>query len=419
AYRLISLPLDATNKKPANVLEDNLGPYNNTQWRFFELRSDQTYSEHPNTADMNPGKAFWLIVKSADKIIDSGPGKTIPTNTSYSISLAAGWNLIGDPFNFNIPVSNLSLQNDSTLDIRAYNGSWSTFQGSITPYMGYAVYSETATSLLIDPDLSTLPKLPTKNTLAKKNEQDWSIAIEAQCDLALDSDTKAMTHVNAAQKFDSFDRPEPPVIGDFVSVYFPHPEWGKMSSSYCIDARPSLVDGEIWEFAVRANIKENVTLSFKGIENIPDGFEVWVADRDLKIFKNLGKNATYDAGMATVQPKNMLLIVGKPDFIAEKLDGFEMIPKTYVLFQNFPNPFNPTTTIRYGLPKEETVSLRIYNLLGQEVRVLMDREHKMAGYHTAQWDGKNQSGSQVASGMYIYHLQAGSYTNVKKMLLVR
>ena len=119
AYRMVSVPLDATNKSPEDVLVDNLGSYDKTKWRFYELRADQSYAEYPNTANMSAGKGFWLIVKSTGKIIDTGPGNTNMLDDPFEISLVAGWNIVGNPFNFNVPIANVAMQNDSSLDIRA------------------------------------------------------------------------------------------------------------------------------------------------------------------------------------------------------------------------------------------------------------------------------------------------------------
>jgi hypothetical protein len=88
-------------------------------------------------------------------------------------------------------------------------------------------------------------------------------------------------------------------------------------------------------------------------------------------------------------------------------------PKTFSLSANYPNPFNPTTTIHYDLPKESFVHLAVYNLLGQEVRVLVNGMEE-AGAKTVQFDG-----SGLASGIYFYSIAAGEFREVRKMVLMK
>jgi hypothetical protein len=95
-----------------------------------------------------------------------------------------------------------------------------------------------------------------------------------------------------------------------------------------------------------------------------------------------------------------------------------ILPEDFELHQNFPNPFNPETSIRFGLPAATYVSLTVYNTLGQQVSVLADAPYP-AGRHTIVWDGRNCSGVKVASGVYFYRLEAGSFNETKKMLLVK
>ena len=90
----------------------------------------------------------------------------------------------------------------------------------------------------------------------------------------------------------------------------------------------------------------------------------------------------------------------------------------YSLSQNYPNPFNPSTVIKYDLPETRNVTLVIYNALGEKVRTLVSAVQG-AGYYSVLWDSKNDSGSKVGSGMYIYALRAGDYNSVKKMVLLR
>lgn len=94
------------------------------------------------------------------------------------------------------------------------------------------------------------------------------------------------------------------------------------------------------------------------------------------------------------------------------------LPRQFELEQNFPNPFNPETAIRYELRASQPVKLTIFNALGQEVRTLID-EFQAAGVHSVVWDGRSAAGTAVASGVYFYRLQAGSYSETRKMALLK
>src|SRR5262249_51932267 len=93
-------------------------------------------------------------------------------------------------------------------------------------------------------------------------------------------------------------------------------------------------------------------------------------------------------------------------------------PKYYVLSQNYHNPFHPTTTIRYVLRKREKVTLEIFDVIGQRVRVLIDEEQS-AGEHTLSWDGKDERGNVLSSGLYVYCLKSGGFAERRKMLLLK
>jgi hypothetical protein len=98
------------------------------------------------------------------------------------------------------------------------------------------------------------------------------------------------------------------------------------------------------------------------------------------------------------------------------------LPREFSLHQNYPNPFNPATEIRYELPHAGHVSLVIFNIAGQTIRTLVD-EPQLAGYHSILWDGRDATGNEVASGIYIYRFLARSneaaFATVKKMTLLR
>ena len=96
----------------------------------------------------------------------------------------------------------------------------------------------------------------------------------------------------------------------------------------------------------------------------------------------------------------------------------ETRPEAFALLNNYPNPFNPETTIKYHLPEAAQVKLEIYNMVGQVVRTLV-QTHQNAGRYVVQWDAANDNGQSLASGIYLYRIQAGDFHEVKKMLLLK
>ncbi|MGK9475331.1 putative Ig domain-containing protein [Melioribacter sp. OK-6-Me] len=119
--------------------------------------------------------------------------------------------------------------------------------------------------------------------------------------------------------------------------------------------------------------------------------------------------------MVEASDGNLTAVSTKTIKVSDTVTGIEEdgIPRDFKLLQNFPNPFNPTTTIKYAVPKEAHVKLTVYNVLGQEIAVLVNGL-KSAGYHTVNFDASN-----LNTGMYIYKLEAGDFTSVKKMILMK
>ena len=94
------------------------------------------------------------------------------------------------------------------------------------------------------------------------------------------------------------------------------------------------------------------------------------------------------------------------------------VPTSYALNQNYPNPFNPSTEVSFALKADGNVRLSVYNVLGQQVRTLVD-EWMPAGNHSVTWDGRSNDGSPAASGIYFYRIQANDFVDTRKMTLLK
>ncbi len=95
-----------------------------------------------------------------------------------------------------------------------------------------------------------------------------------------------------------------------------------------------------------------------------------------------------------------------------------LIPTAFNVFQNYPNPFNPSTTISYAIPQQSNVLIKIYDMLGREVKTLVSEE-QMPGVYNVLWNGDNNSGDNVATGIYLYRVVADNNVQVKKMILLK
>lgn len=128
-----------------------------------------------------------------------------------------------------------------------------------------------------------------------------------------------------------------------------------------------------------------------------------------KGLEGMRKNADY---LAAHYKELATIPVSIGDGIAKKT------PRHYQLGQNYPNPFNTTTRIEYELPKKNHVTIDIFNVLGRKMKTLVDRPHK-AGRYEVIWDGANERGSTVSSGLYFYRLKTRDYVDVRRMLLIK
>lgn len=121
-----------------------------------------------------------------------------------------------------------------------------------------------------------------------------------------------------------------------------------------------------------------------------------------------------DTALQVILPE---FVAGRLDIVTD-IDEHGLLPREFELSQNFPNPFNPSTTISYSVPRASYVSLVVYNLLGQRIATLVDAVIPPGRYET-EWNGRDENGVSVSSGIYFYHLGAGDYSETLKMVLMK
>jgi len=184
-----------------------------------------------------------------------------------------------------------------------------------------------------------------------------------------------------------------------------------------------------------------LALTLEGVREIPAGLSLvagpesggmqckWNTDGNLlRVLLYSENGAIIPAGVGRFLKIEDISAFTIKEIQASSADGYTIpvavkgdpttLPTGYTLYQNFPNPFNPATEIRFDLPAPARVRLTVYNLLGAEVATLV-QGNLPGGHHTVIWDGKDHSGNAVASGIYFYRLKAADYAAQKKMILIK
>ena len=140
---------------------------------------------------------------------------------------------------------------------------------------------------------------------------------------------------------------------------------------------------------------------------------IWAQSYHLHLnFKN-GTAASY-----SVSDIQQITFSGVTNIGPEDTEKIKQIVETFLLFQNYPNPFNATTTFEYEISKPGRVEIKIFNISGRLVKRIMN-EFQEAGVHKTIWDGKNEYGQSVTSGLYVYHVEFENSILLKKMMLVK
>ena len=214
---------------------------------------------------------------------------------------------------------------------------------------------------------------------------------------------------DASDGIDWYDAPEPPSIGEYVSVFL---NLGFTEQKYSTDFRRAGLDGYQFRFTVRGNSNDMREIYLSPI-NLPDQLDWTVISEQTQI--NYQKNTI----QSSLQSSDYVLLVGSADYINQNTLAYQEIPSRFTLQQNYPNPFNPETYIKFQIPENQHISIKIYDILGRHVKTIMENELKPAGYYEINWDGKNKLDNSVASGIYLLNLNSENYSKTIKMVYQR
>lgn len=421
AYMMISIPYSFDDSSVTALFKD-LGPPNDLVWRMFGRWDEQKgYAEFPKDfKNIRRGEAYWLITK---KPITVSFGNTTVQGSEedFEIPLPPGYSMIGNPFPYTVSWAN-SFREDSTVEriLWSYDHGFDTTSQMIDPFTGYFIKNRSDRVKKIR--ISSAPVDPT-SALLKNDRQlplpgadEWKIRITAESQRSVDAVNFIGVLSRSIDGIDQDDFSSPPVSpSDDLSLYFVNGK-DRLSADYrSIDS-----DGHSWNMEVTSSAS-GIPFSVKltKFNEIPKNFKIFLLDIEKERAYDITESMVYSGRFEKKEyRRHFKILIGTDEFIGSNTDGIPIIPIEFALFQNFPNPFNPRTTIRYALARSGNVRLEIFNLIGQKVKTLV-HENLKTGQYSADWDGTNDRGTQVATGVYYYRLQTSHFQEVKKMTFIK
>jgi hypothetical protein len=394
-----------------------------------------------NDATLQAGTSVW-IYSPINKNVDLRNMPDFPDEVAVSeivsVELEPGWNQIGIPKSYPMFFSDLQIQashSDQPIPIleaieqklaapavywyepnRFLSGyQWGMIDSTVAyPWQGYWIF-------VSEPVKLTFPAIPVYavpgahnsqrndiNVMMKANAWHWKMSLTLHNDTHSDmGNIIGVTNAN-----ESLPIYEPPHLDEYCSLDFAS-DLGEITS----DLREPFSDlYEIKEWQLQAttsNIGRVHTLSWDEMSS--EGLYIFLVDIEQEKIINMKEHNTYQ--FKANSHSRFFKIYATQDVNYTP----SIVPSSYRLLQNYPNPFNPATTIKFGIPEGghgKLVQLKIYNILGQEISTLIDK-NLPAGYHQVTWEGLNAQSKPVASGIYFYRLITAGHQFVRKMIFLK
>jgi len=417
-WGLLSIPGQNITGTPQSIL-DGLGG----DFKLFALTSDGQYEDVTEFTGnpFSPGEALWFKTKAQNDLYQiTTPAGSRIADRATTLSVPDGWSFISTPYD--IPTNYLSQFRRSLIWKFDHNREeWVQLadDDKLQPWTGYALFSNDGDDIRLflnaTNNISTLSEAAGIDELTL-NENESENESESELEISVIADdhklTLRKTH-DAEQGFDMGDEPVMPgtpenslkqpgfIIGKHLFTVNSIPVEENVSDDKKEDAETEVVKSELF-------IPEHIeTLQWKRNESETDNQDWMMVLVNEKYVRKIYPDELTTLGVRGDQVFQTFI---GPAEIVEKY----AVPQKHQLFDNYPNPFNPTTTIQFALANQAEVSIEVFNLLGQRVQTLRSGQLS-AGLHSSTFNA-----SSIASGVYLYRLVVdGKVRSIKKMTLIK
>ena len=424
-YQLTSIP--AANAKAA--LRERYGSYRPAKWRVLQWdASEDTYQGYSalDSTDLTAGNAFWLVTEQGTPL-SLNNGRTVDASAPRRVALDPGWNQVATPFPYPVPWN--AVRDGSGLAAADIDGPYRPggdgYETATTlqPWKGAFVYNATGTTdtLSIPPVNANAQKARPQKRLAKTKGRAGPSGVGYTLRVTARTKTGTSTAIlglrsDAKAGRDRFDAAKPPSVRPTPQLSVKGPSQ-KRSVPHAKSVKPTDGNGQTWTLRLRrpeqGDTPSSVRLDWSAEGRLPEGQSRYVVDPSTETRVASGKRFSLEKG----ETRALKVIVGTERY-AQKTSDVALTQYETALRGNYPNPFEKQTTLEYTLSRERSVTMDVYNVLGQRVETLVD-SRTSPGLHTVTWDGTNRYGERVGSGVYFVRMEAGSTTETQKVVLVR
>lgn len=433
-FVLLGFPFDVGPSSVASVFEDDLGSADSQQWRLGRWDPSLAggaggYREYADVGGIQRGRGYWVIARGGKVVDASGlsaqPDVEIGGVRYATLTLDPGWNQIGTPFAFDIAwedrIEEVPAQiADQLFDYQGVDGY--AVVSVMTPYRGYWVHNASSAPLQLQLPYAELASskasFPGPPVVTAAPDR-WQVQLELRAGGLADRLARLGVTPDASAGRDRFDfgRPPPP-LGPTLSVV--SLSSGDPGLELAGDFRPAGRPGETFSLVIRGNVPGIATLGLASATALPAGFAVALVD--------VAAEQSYEirAGAPFTLPRVLSEAGDRYDLLAGERAWVERtagplaaaLPARVALLPNYPNPFNPETSIVFELPRPGFARVDIHDVAGRALLTLVEGDMP-AGRHVLTWDGRDRAGRSVASGTYFVRLHAEGAVDQRKLVLLK
>ena len=414
---ILSIPLEPKD----NLIQSlffSLGAYDKKGWRLAHFKDGQNVEYQTGINKIERGSGYWFNANGKEIVIKTGEGDvgTYNQKEPFIMSLAAGWNQIGNPFPFNIDWSDVLNDNPTVIGVgglRVYNGANQNYEASdnLKKNTGGFVFSDKAVTLNVEVTLKGRAGARTGvfQTGMDIGQSDWQVPLRITQNNSTSSLGAIGMHEEASHSKDQWDEIRLPRPDEFLDMTFDHPEFA--FRHFAKDILPPAHE-QSWKFSVESSGRdEPAELEWNNTSFGANASRLFLLDVENGQFVDMRSTNQY----AFTNP-------GKKEFrIYFRDDGMPVIPDLVIVGEPYPNPSSASVHSALILPESSepiNVEMMVFNLLGQPVKALLNAA-LAGGIYDVNWDGNDPSGSRVPSGLYLVRakINGNSMNRVYKVII--